>query len=184
MSATALLARNPRPSEEDVRYALQGNICRCTGYVNIVEAVVAAAGGRADDARPSTSRPARRRSRRGSSGSRSRARRTSGSSRARARSSTTCAGTGWATSTSSARRTRTPRSSRSTSRRRSSSTACTGRSRATRSRSTRIRSSRCPSSRAGTSRTTRSRSDACGTWASRSPPSPRRRASSRATPPS
>ena len=41
MSATALLERNPRPSEEDVRYALQGNICRCTGYVNIVEAVVA-----------------------------------------------------------------------------------------------------------------------------------------------
>ena len=40
MSATALLARNPHPSEEDVRYALQGNICRCTGYVNIVEAVV------------------------------------------------------------------------------------------------------------------------------------------------
>jgi len=48
MSATALLARNPHPSEEDVRYALQGNICRCTGYVNIVEAVVAvgSAGGR------------------------------------------------------------------------------------------------------------------------------------------
>ena len=44
MSATALLARNPHPSEEDVRYALQGNICRCTGYVNIVEAVVAAGG--------------------------------------------------------------------------------------------------------------------------------------------
>jgi aerobic-type carbon monoxide dehydrogenase small subunit (CoxS/CutS family) len=44
MSATALLERNPRPSEEDVRYALQGNICRCTGYVNIVEAVVAAGG--------------------------------------------------------------------------------------------------------------------------------------------
>jgi aerobic-type carbon monoxide dehydrogenase small subunit (CoxS/CutS family) len=43
MSATALLERNPRPSEEDVRYALQGNICRCTGYVNIVEAVVAVA---------------------------------------------------------------------------------------------------------------------------------------------
>ena len=41
MSAIALLERNPRPSEEDVRYALQGNICRCTGYVNIVEAVVA-----------------------------------------------------------------------------------------------------------------------------------------------
>ena len=44
MSATALLARNPRPSEEDVRVAIQGNICRCTGYVNIVDAVVAAGG--------------------------------------------------------------------------------------------------------------------------------------------
>jgi aerobic carbon-monoxide dehydrogenase small subunit len=42
MSATALLERNPRPTEEEVRVALQGNICRCTGYVNIVEAVVAA----------------------------------------------------------------------------------------------------------------------------------------------
>jgi carbon-monoxide dehydrogenase small subunit len=42
MSATALLATNPHPSEEDVRVAIQGNICRCTGYVNIVEAVVAA----------------------------------------------------------------------------------------------------------------------------------------------
>ena len=45
MSATALLARNAHPSEDDVRYALQGNICRCTGYVNIVEAVVSAGGG-------------------------------------------------------------------------------------------------------------------------------------------
>jgi carbon-monoxide dehydrogenase small subunit len=45
MSATALLERNPSPSEEEVRVALQGNICRCTGYVNIVEAVVAAGGG-------------------------------------------------------------------------------------------------------------------------------------------
>jgi len=44
MSATALLERNPRPTEDEVRYALQGNICRCTGYVNIVEAVVAAGG--------------------------------------------------------------------------------------------------------------------------------------------
>jgi carbon-monoxide dehydrogenase small subunit len=42
MSATALLERNPHPSEDEVRIALQGNICRCTGYVNIVEAVVAA----------------------------------------------------------------------------------------------------------------------------------------------
>ena len=45
MSATALLAGNPHPTDEDVRIALQGNICRCTGYVNIVEAVVAAASG-------------------------------------------------------------------------------------------------------------------------------------------
>jgi carbon-monoxide dehydrogenase small subunit len=47
MSASALLERNPHPSEEEVRVALQGNICRCTGYVNIVEAVMAASGGAA-----------------------------------------------------------------------------------------------------------------------------------------
>ena len=41
MSATALLEQNPHPNEDEVRVALQGNICRCTGYVNIVEAVVA-----------------------------------------------------------------------------------------------------------------------------------------------
>jgi aerobic carbon-monoxide dehydrogenase small subunit len=44
MSATALLERNPRPSEDEVKVALQGNICRCTGYVNIIEAVMAAGG--------------------------------------------------------------------------------------------------------------------------------------------
>jgi carbon-monoxide dehydrogenase small subunit len=44
MSATALLERDAHPSEEEVRIALQGNICRCTGYVNIVEAVQAAGG--------------------------------------------------------------------------------------------------------------------------------------------
>ena len=44
MSATALLAHTPHPTEEEVKVALQGNICRCTGYVNIVEAVVAAGG--------------------------------------------------------------------------------------------------------------------------------------------
>ena len=44
MSATALLRANPSPSDEDIRKALQGNICRCTGYWNIFEAVKAAAG--------------------------------------------------------------------------------------------------------------------------------------------
>jgi len=39
MSATALLRANPSPSDEDIRKALQGNICRCTGYWNIFEAV-------------------------------------------------------------------------------------------------------------------------------------------------
>jgi aerobic-type carbon monoxide dehydrogenase small subunit (CoxS/CutS family) len=43
MSAKALLAANPRPTEDEIRKALQGNICRCTGYVNIVEAVKAVA---------------------------------------------------------------------------------------------------------------------------------------------
>ena len=44
MSAKALLEENPRPSEEEIRKAIQGNICRCTGYVNIVEAITAASG--------------------------------------------------------------------------------------------------------------------------------------------
>ena len=47
MSAAALLDENPSPSEEEVKVALQGNICRCTGYWNIVEAVVAAGKGSA-----------------------------------------------------------------------------------------------------------------------------------------
>ncbi len=42
MSATALLRENPSPSEAEIRKALQGNICRCTGYWNIFEAVKAA----------------------------------------------------------------------------------------------------------------------------------------------
>ena len=45
MAAADLLARNADPSEEDVREALAGNLCRCTGYQNIVKAVRAAAGG-------------------------------------------------------------------------------------------------------------------------------------------
>jgi aerobic-type carbon monoxide dehydrogenase small subunit (CoxS/CutS family) len=43
MSATALLRQNASPSEEEIRKGIQGNICRCTGYVNIVEAIKAAA---------------------------------------------------------------------------------------------------------------------------------------------
>ena len=45
MSATALLESNPSPTEAEARTAIQGNICRCTGYVNIVEAIVAAGKG-------------------------------------------------------------------------------------------------------------------------------------------
>jgi aerobic-type carbon monoxide dehydrogenase small subunit (CoxS/CutS family) len=44
MSATALLRENPRPSEEEISKAIQGNICRCTGYWNIVTAIKAASG--------------------------------------------------------------------------------------------------------------------------------------------
>ena len=45
ISATALLRQNPSPTEDEIRKALQGNLCRCTGYVNIVEAVQTAAEG-------------------------------------------------------------------------------------------------------------------------------------------
>jgi aerobic carbon-monoxide dehydrogenase small subunit len=44
MSSAALLAENPKPSEAKVRHYLEGNICRCTGYHNIVKAVLAASG--------------------------------------------------------------------------------------------------------------------------------------------
>ena len=46
LSAKALLTRNPHPTEPEVREAIAGNLCRCTGYVHIVEAVLAAAEGR------------------------------------------------------------------------------------------------------------------------------------------
>jgi carbon-monoxide dehydrogenase small subunit len=42
LSAKALLDRNPRPSRDEIRAALSGNLCRCTGYVQIVDAVFAA----------------------------------------------------------------------------------------------------------------------------------------------
>jgi len=45
MSAKNLLDHNPEPTETEIRRAIQGNICRCTGYVNIVEAIDAAAKG-------------------------------------------------------------------------------------------------------------------------------------------
>jgi carbon-monoxide dehydrogenase small subunit len=44
MSATALLRENSSPSNEEISKAIQGNICRCTGYWNIVKAIRAASG--------------------------------------------------------------------------------------------------------------------------------------------
>jgi carbon-monoxide dehydrogenase small subunit len=44
MSAAALLKENPKPTEAEIRHYLDGNICRCTGYHNIVKAVMAASG--------------------------------------------------------------------------------------------------------------------------------------------
>jgi len=44
IAAAALLRRNPQPSDNDIRTALSGNLCRCTGYVKIIEAVQTAAG--------------------------------------------------------------------------------------------------------------------------------------------
>ena len=44
MSATALLRQTPKPSTDEIKKAIQGNICRCTGYWNIVDAVTAASG--------------------------------------------------------------------------------------------------------------------------------------------
>lgn len=44
MAATSLLEENPNPTEEEVRIGLEGNLCRCTGYHNIIKAVMAAAG--------------------------------------------------------------------------------------------------------------------------------------------
>jgi carbon-monoxide dehydrogenase small subunit len=44
MAATSLLEENPSPSEDEIRHGLEGNLCRCTGYQNIVKAVSAVAG--------------------------------------------------------------------------------------------------------------------------------------------
>ena len=43
LSGRALLDRNPNPTDEEVREAISGNLCRCTGYIKIVEAIMAAA---------------------------------------------------------------------------------------------------------------------------------------------
>jgi aerobic carbon-monoxide dehydrogenase small subunit len=62
LTAADLLARNPDPSEKEIRHALEGNYCRCTGYQNIVAAVQSAAaamrGARAATPSPRTSEPA------------------------------------------------------------------------------------------------------------------------------
>jgi len=50
MAAASLLKSNPHPSEEEIRHGLEGNICRCTGYHNIVKAVRAAAGEQLEEA--------------------------------------------------------------------------------------------------------------------------------------
>jgi aerobic carbon-monoxide dehydrogenase small subunit len=52
VAATALLAENPHPTETEVREGLEGNLCRCTGYHNIVRAVLAAAEGGAGSQPP------------------------------------------------------------------------------------------------------------------------------------
>jgi len=52
MAATSLLAENPHPTEQEVREGLEGNFCRCTGYHNIVRAVLAAADKLSGDSAP------------------------------------------------------------------------------------------------------------------------------------
>jgi carbon-monoxide dehydrogenase small subunit len=51
LTAVALLEENPNPSEREIRWALSGNVCRCTGYQNIVKAVRHAAAVRAGEGR-------------------------------------------------------------------------------------------------------------------------------------
>jgi 4-hydroxybenzoyl-CoA reductase subunit gamma len=62
MVSHALLTKNPRPAEADIRHALSGNLCRCTGYIRIVDAVQAAAKELAEDrqAAPPVAVPPRR----------------------------------------------------------------------------------------------------------------------------
>ena len=50
MTAVALLERNPNPTEDEIRHAISGNLCRCTGYVNIVKAIQYAAAKMSEEA--------------------------------------------------------------------------------------------------------------------------------------
>ena len=43
LSAKALLEKNPQPTEEEIKFAIAGNLCRCTGYIKVIEAIQAAA---------------------------------------------------------------------------------------------------------------------------------------------
>ncbi len=55
MTATALLADNPNPTEDEIRWGISGNLCRCTGYINIVKAIqYAAEKTEAQDAQPNS----------------------------------------------------------------------------------------------------------------------------------
>jgi carbon-monoxide dehydrogenase small subunit len=58
MAAVSLLAENPHPTEQQVREGLEGNLCRCTGYHNIVRAVLAASGQSLADQSPADQSPA------------------------------------------------------------------------------------------------------------------------------
>jgi len=58
MAAVGLLSENPHPTEAEVREGLEGNFCRCTGYHNIVRAVLAAADAGAGAAAASAGEPA------------------------------------------------------------------------------------------------------------------------------
>lgn len=57
LTSMDLIGRNPSPSEAEVRHAISGNLCRCTGYSKIVEAVLLAADRLADDGRGGSPRP-------------------------------------------------------------------------------------------------------------------------------
>jgi carbon-monoxide dehydrogenase small subunit len=57
MATVGLLSENPRPTEREVRDGLEGNLCRCTGYHNIVRAVLVASGQDPDELTGITARP-------------------------------------------------------------------------------------------------------------------------------